>query len=302
MKYVFVLFLTVSFNGVTSAQNFEGISNINGVDLYIKTLGNGNPIIFLHGGPGLNHSYFLPQVSGLAKDHKLIFFDQRASGRSATVQDSTLMTLDKMTEDIEEIRKTFAKEKIIIIAHSWGGLLAMKYAMKYPNNLRSLILVSSVSPKAHEYESETAATVKSRMTREDSVARAAVLASEGFKAGKGEAYEKLLKLAFKTTFHDKALVDNLNLAIDDNFAIKRRALFMLSNELSNYDLYPGLRSIKVPVLIVHGESDATPKALSQSIASTISNSNLVIMKNAGHFPFVEQPEAFTKVILEFTRP
>jgi proline iminopeptidase len=299
LKHSLVLAICISLLGPASAQEFQGLKTINGVDLFVTTMGDGTPIIFLHGGPGLNHSYFLPHVTELANAHKLIFFDQRASGQSAAVQDSASMTLDKMTDDIEEIRKTFANGQVIIIAHSWGGLLGMKYASKYPSQLRSLILVSSVSPKVNEYASETAATIKTRTTREDSVERSAIITSEAFKSGKGVAYEKLLKLALKPSFHDKNLIDTLNLAIDDNFASKRRSLFLLARELSDYDLYPGLRSIKVPVLVVRGESDATPLALSQKIQSAIPNSQLVVMKNAGHFPFVEQPKEFARVVLEF---
>jgi proline iminopeptidase len=280
-------------------QDLEGLLHINGTDLQVKTIGEGPAIIVLHGGPGLNYSYFLPQITDLARSHKVILFDQRACGKSSANLDSTQMTLEAMVDDIDHIRKHFGYDKVSVLGHSWGGLLAMKYAIKYPSHLQRLVLVSTVSPQAGEFAAETNKAIMSRMTKADSVARNAVMQSEAFKAGRGEAYENLFKLSFKATFHNPALIDSMNLHIDDDFAIKRTKLFLLAKDLGAVDLYPELHNIKAPVLIIHGDGDSTPKALPLKIQSSIPGSQLITIRDAGHFPFVEKRAEFGRAVLGF---
>jgi proline iminopeptidase len=283
------------------SQDTEGLLPINGTELQVKTVGSGTPIIVIHGGPGLNYSYFLPQLANLSKKHRLIFFDQRASGRSSADLDSTQMTLEMMVDDIDYIRRHFGYDKVTVLGHSWGGLLAMKYAIRHPAHLQSLILVSTVSPMAGEFVPESAKAARSRTTKADSAARAAILRSDEFKTGTGAAFAKFLKLTFKSAFHDPAFVDSLNLELDDDFNIKRKKLNYLSKEVSSYDLYPDIAKIKAPVLIIHGAADTTPETLSVKIQKAIPKSKRVTIQKAGHFPFVERRSEFSDVVLKFVR-
>jgi len=285
----------------TYAQDFEGRLRINSTEIYVKSLGKGSPIIVLHGGPGLNHTYFLPQLADLAKSHRLIFFDQRASGKSSADLDSTQMTLDAMVDDIDAIRKHFKYEKVNLFAHSFGGLLAMKYAIKYPSHVRRVILVSSIAPAAGEFGTETQRAARSKTTKADSIAGVAIRQSDAFKAGSGTAIAQLLKLTFKPSFHDAAYVDSLTLHIDDDFMIKRKTMFLLVKELNSYNIYSELSSIKAPVLIIHGASDTTPEALPVKIQQAIPGSNQVTMKRAGHWAFVESRKEFNELVIGFLR-
>src|SRR6478609_303987 len=105
-----------------TSQDLEKLLKVNGTTLYVKVLGKGSPIIVVHGGPGLNHSYFLPHLNSLAATHQLIFYDQRACGKSSVDLDSTQMNLDWFVRDIEGIRKELKLGKVTILAHSWGGI------------------------------------------------------------------------------------------------------------------------------------------------------------------------------------
>ena len=302
MRFAIMLsLLFMFFANSANGQDFEGQKRINGTDLQVKIIGKGSPVIVLHGGPGLNYSYLIPQLMDLSRKHKLIFFDQRASGRSSAKLDSSQMSLDVMVDDIDAIRTELGYKEVTVLGHSWGGLLAMKYAIKYPQHLERLILVSTVSPLAREFEAETVAVVKARTTKEDSILRSVTLNSDAFKAGKGSAYQTILKLSFRPSFYDKKFLDSLNLVIDDDFALKRNSLFMLAKDLDAYDLYKDIKSIRKPVLIIHGDHDAVPVDLSKKIQGAIPNSRLVVIKNAGHFPFVEQRPVFARTILDFMR-
>jgi proline iminopeptidase len=301
MKPLLTLALVVILDSRTHSQDTESFLPINGTELRVKTLGNGSPIIVLHGGPGLNYSYFLPQISDLAKRHRVILFDQRASGKSSADLDSTQMTLDMMTDDIDAIRKHFKYEKVNILAHSFGGLLAMKYAIKYPLHLDRMILVSSIAPKAGEFGTEVQRATRKKITKADSLAGVAIRQSDDFKAGKGDAVAKLLMLTFKPGFHHPAYADSVNLVIDDDFMTKRKTMFLLMNELNSYDLYPELSKIKAPTLIIHGASDTTPEALSIKMQQAIKGSKRVTIERAGHWAFVERRSEFSSVVLKFVR-
>ena len=144
---LFSLSLVLAFTSGCENRNTvyfeEGTKKVNGAELYYKIMGSGEPIVILHGGPGLEHTYFLPQMGELAKNYKLIFYDQRTSGGSISSTDSSSITLGNFVEDLEGIRKAFDLDKMNLLGHSWGGMLAMFYATKYPENLNSLMLISS---------------------------------------------------------------------------------------------------------------------------------------------------------------
>jgi len=123
----------------------KGYKVINGVSHYYEVVGEGVPVVIVHGGPGLDHSYFLPQMKQLAKNYKLIFYDQRGMGKSSADFDGKQMTMDNLVEDLDGIRRAFGLEKMNLMGHSWGGLVSMFYAVKYPGRLQSLIL-SNTTP------------------------------------------------------------------------------------------------------------------------------------------------------------
>ena len=82
----------------------EGFIDAHGVLIYYKSLGNGPPLMVVHGGPGADHTYFLPYLLPLARTHRLIFIDERGSGRSQRLQDASLYTVENMVEDVEDVR------------------------------------------------------------------------------------------------------------------------------------------------------------------------------------------------------
>ena len=181
--------------GDRSPQIEEGFVTGEGVELYYKIIGEGEPILILHGGPGLDHSYFLPQMAGLGKDFKLIFFDQRFSGRSRADASATVSLAD-FVNDIEQIRKHLNLGQINLMAHSWGGLLGMAYALEHGESLKSLILVNTVAASS-ELQQEARVLFMSRFTEADSLARAAVMESEAFKKQVTGAFEDLFSYQFQ---------------------------------------------------------------------------------------------------------
>lgn len=300
MNFLFVI-LSLFIAELSVAQYKDTLLPINGTSLFIREIGKGSPIIVVHGGPGLNHSYFLPHLNSLATKYRLIFYDQRACGNSSGNIDSAQMSLSLFVEDIEEIRKSLKLGKIGILAHSWGGLVAMNYASKYSNNLSALILSNSVSPKFGEFEKETNQRLKLRIPIEDSILRSDILQSADFKSGDLQAYTNLFKLSFKPSFYYSSSLEKMQLILPDDFLAKRKALFFMTKELSTYDFYDNLKTISCPVLVIHGGYDGMPLELSKKIHNHIANSRLIIIKDAGHFPFIDQPKKYSAVVGVFLK-
>ena len=164
----------------------EGFVDANGVMIYYKILGRGEPLMIVHGGPGASHDYFLPYLLPLARRHKLIFIDERGSGRSQKLEDPAGYTIANMAEDVESVRQALGLGKINLLGHSYGGALAQAYALKYQSNLSHLILGSTWS--STKAMNEVFVRMKQNMTNElrDRIAK---LEAAGL-FGHGKDYEK----------------------------------------------------------------------------------------------------------------
>src|ERR1051325_11154051 len=118
----------------------EGYIDAKGILIYYQTIGQGAPLMIVHGGPGASHDYLMPYLLPLARGNKLIFIDERGSGRSEKLQDAAQYTVENMVEDVESVRQALHLGKISLLGHSYGGVLAQAYAFKYQQNLPHLIL------------------------------------------------------------------------------------------------------------------------------------------------------------------
>lgn len=294
------------FAGLISCQkqgseikNEEGFQVINGSEVYYKIIGSGPPMIVIHGGPVLDHSYLLPHFEALAQDHQLIFYDQRACGKSSVEVDSATMSIAGFTDDIEQLRQALHLEKVDLLGHSWGGLLAMHYALKYPAHLNHLIL-SNAMPASTEVWQQEEARLATRITAEDSLKRVGIMSSPEMQQGSAKAIKKLMLLSFKPQFHNKALLDSLNLYIPDDFMARSAKFSYLGKDLTQFDLYDDLKKVNVPTLIIYGSDEPAATLSGKRLQETISGSRLVIIEESGHFPFVEQPDKYFKAINSFT--
>src|ERR1700691_75198 len=106
----------------------SGYVDANGVLIYYVEFGKGAPLMVLHGGPGADHTYFLPWLLPLARTHRLIFIDERGSGQSERLQDVSKYTIENMADDVEAVRVALGLGKIDLLGHSCGGVLAEAYA------------------------------------------------------------------------------------------------------------------------------------------------------------------------------
>lgn len=276
----------------------EGLKKINNVNLYYKVMGKGTPIVILHGGPGLDHTYLLPQMGKLSKNYQLIFYDQRASGGSSGNADSISITMDNFIQDLEGIRKAFNLGKMNLLGHSFGGLLAMYYSIKYPDNLNSLILLNTAGASREFIDKP--GNPKCKMSPEDRDALKTLMESDAFLNFTTDGMEKFFRLNFKKNFYDKSLLGSLNLSLNENTAKHVPYInSILLNSLGNFDIHYQLKAIKCITLIIHSEYDPVRLELIERIQNNISNSKLVVLEKCGHFPFIESQEKLFSILEDF---
>ena len=292
--------VTISACGKPSAEppTEAGLLRINGTELYVKRIGSGEPIIVVHGGPMLEHGYLLPHLSSLADTYELIFYDQRLSGRSAPQVDSASVRIATFVDDIEEIRLSLALERIHLVGHSWGGLLAMHYALKYQENLQSLVLLNSMSASSEIWQEEERLLAQ-RFTAADSVERQAIRETDAFANQEPEAIAQLLRLSFRLQFHDTSMANELQLYVPEDYSDRSMQFGYMMVDLMDFDLHDDLTAVTVPTLILYGSAEPATELSGAMLRERMPNSEWVVIENAGHFPFIEQPAAFTDAVRRF---
>jgi proline iminopeptidase len=294
------LLLSIAFGGVAcgTAEIEEGLLPINGTELFVNRMGSGEPIVVVHGGPVLEHGYLLPHLAELAEFNELIYYDQRLSGRSAPTVDSSSVRMATFVEDIEALRVRLDLGRIHLMAHSWGGLIAQHYAVAYGENLRSLILLNSMSASSRLWQDEEVALAQ-RDTPADSAARQGILDSEAFAAREPEAIAELLRVSFRPQFYDPSFTHQLVLYVPDDYTERSRQFGYMMVDLTEYDLHDALGDVTAPTLLVYGSDEPGAALGGAALHEALQYSTLVSIGNAGHFPFIEQPEEFFNQIRMF---
>ena len=290
----------------------EGYVDAHGVLIYYVAFGDGSPLVVVHGGPGANHDYFLPWLLPLARAHRLIFIDERGSGRSQRLQDASLYTVEAMVEDVEDLRVALNLGKISLLGHSYGGVLAQAYALKYQQNLTHLIL-NSTFPSTRQMN-EVLAREKAQMPPAK-LARLNQLEQAGL-FGKGEAWEhgrypaEYATLAWGPGYFPFLYGARPDSTYDPatgaptNWELYRamwgeHGEFVIDGNLKSVEYVDRLPSIHVPTLILAGDHDECDPSLSREMHEKIAGSQLVILPNSGHMNFVDQPDLWQQAVEGF---
>ncbi len=291
---------TVAALAQAEVKEWEGMKEVNGTKLYCKVIGEGEPLLIIHGGPTWNHEYFLPHLMPLAHAYKLIFFDQRAAGKSAMV-DSNEMSWGTMVEDIDGVRQAFGLDSVNILAHSWGCKLALLYAMEHPDRVKKMVLSDPIV-MSHGFDSLQSALMASKVTSEDKQQFKELTHSEKFMKGDLGVIKELMMLNFKSGFYDTANMKFLELHLPDNFLqssmVSMKGL-MSDNKAYDKNYYPLMPELKMPVLIIHGMADNIVLQADQKLQQSLGNAQLVLFNKSGHFPFIEENDKFNKAVIGF---
>jgi proline iminopeptidase len=292
----------------------EGFVDANGVMIYYKTFGRGAPLVILHGGPGNSHDYFLPYLLPLARHNRVVFIDERGSGRSQKLENVKAYTVENMVEDTEAVRQALGLGQINLLGHSYGGVVAQAYALKYQKNLSHLVLASTFSSTRAMNEvfvhmkEKMAPDLRDRINRME----AAGLYGHGKDYEKNRYTDDYMRAAwgegyFPYVYHNRPDPSYEPVAANATAWDLYREMwgehgeFVIDGNLKSAEYTNRLATIKVPTLVLVGENDEIEPSLSRMMQGKIAGSKLVILPKSGHMTFVDQPEMFLKAVGDFVR-
>jgi proline iminopeptidase len=283
----------------------EGYLPLEHAQLYYRTIGQGQPIMLLHGGPSFDHHYLLPDMDRLADTFRLISYDQRGRGKSAGKVDPAEVSIPSEIDDLERVRAYFQLEQVALLGHSWGGLLAMEYALRHPERVSHLVLLNT-APASHadcvlfEQERDGHAPEDAALVRELESSPAYV---EGDLAARAAANRVYFRATLRSPELLDRLIEHLQTGWTKEDVLKARAigtrLWGETYESTGYDLLPKLTGLHIPTLVLHGDYDFVPVACAAHIAEAIPDARLVVLQDCGHFSYLERPDAVRKTLREF---
>jgi proline iminopeptidase len=294
MRFGFtILFYFLYF--ISFAQKTYDIS-INNSNIHITTYGQGEPILIINGGPGMNSEGFKSLAKELGKNNLAILYDQRGTGKSTVSEiNSETMTMDLMIDDIETIRNHFNFKQWIVLGHSFGGMLASYYVKKHPNRIQALILSGS---GGYDLSITRNLNLLSRLnqTETDSLNYWNRQISQGDTTYQAR-YNRGKYLAPAYVYNKKHVPIVAERLTQGNLTIN--GLIWQNIRAINFNCTEAYKEFKQPVLIIQGKQDVMDVAIAESAHMLLSNSELVIIDECVHYGWLDQPEIFYSVIEKF---
>jgi proline iminopeptidase len=267
-----------------SAATFQ---SDDGVTLYYDVIGKGEPVVLLSGGPGFSPEYLRPVADALATKHSLVLFHQRGTGKSALAKyDGSVLELKKLVADLEALRRELKQEKLTLAGHSFGGILSMMYARAHPDRIRALALIDSGGPTLQSVPKFNA-NLEARFSDEEKLKIKEWSDPERKKTDHKRAVLEITKAKTPAYFADRSKAQLLIDSMNDQW-FNDAVFWGVVMQMAALDLRAGLEKVKAPVIVIHGKQD--PLESADEVHATFPGSRLVLIENAGHFPWLEQPE------------
>lgn len=265
--------------------------------LYVREIGTGRPVVVLHGGPDFDHSYLIPELDRLAESCRLVYYDQRGRGRSAAGVRAEDVSIQSEVADLDKIREHLERASMAVLGHSWGGVLAMEYALRHPQRVSHLILMNA-APASYQEAQHFRAQLRAARPPSDVETMQVITSSPAYQAGDLNAEADYYRIHFRPTVPRPADLEQILGRLRQHFtpgtvllarAIERR-LYEQTWLSGDYDLIPRLRHLDVPTLVLHADRDFVPVDMAARIATAIHGSRFVVLTGTGHFSYLEQPD------------
>lgn len=260
------------------------------------------PLICLHGGPGATHDYFGSLEAFATSGRRVVLYDQLGWGNSSHPHDPSLWTIDLFVEELDAIRHALGLERVHILGHSWGGMLAMAYALTQPKGLASLILADTTASASQwaieavrlvgELPLETQQTIQAHeaagTTDSPEYQDAMKVFSRRHAGGHIDPKPEWVKQAFKKIETNEPYL-----------TMWGPSEFCVTGTLKDWDVTERLGEICTPTLVLCGHYDEATPALAETIHRGIHGSEMVIFEHSAHFPHIEETERFLEVLTQF---
>ncbi|MGI8618233.1 MAG: alpha/beta fold hydrolase [Gemmatimonadaceae bacterium] len=277
----------------------NGYTTTSSVPLYWASYGpeGVSPLLMLHGGPGASHEYLLPQMLELANNRELIFYDQRGGGLSRH-DDEGPITWQIQVDDLGTVVREFSLGPLSIVGYSWGGLLAVLYAIeaaagRAPIEPARMILIDP-APVTRRHREEFEAEFNRRQQDQEIRGMREQLTASGMQEMDRETYrQRAFELSVAGYFADPARAGDLT-----PFRVIGKVQKSIWDSLGDYDLRAELANVRCPALVVHGSDDPIPAHSSREIAAAL-GARFVLLDGSGHVPYVEQPDQLFPALVNF---
>ncbi len=257
------------------------------------------PLLALHGGPGVPHDY-IENLADLASDtRRVILYDQLGCGRSDQPDDASLWRVDRFVEELGIVRRELGLDQVHLLGQSWGGMLAIEYALTQPQGLIGLILASTLSSmpmwiaEANRLRNELPPEVQATLLRHET-------------AGTTDDPEYLQAMM---VFYERHVIrvvpmpDQVKRALDQvgqvYYTMNGPSEFHVTGVIKDWDRTDRLSEIHVPTLITSGRYDESTPRINEVLRNGIAGSEWVIFENSSHMAHIEEPELFLLTVQSF---
>jgi pimeloyl-ACP methyl ester carboxylesterase len=269
---------------------------IRDVSLNVKIMGQGYPLVFMHGGPGAD-LYTLMSFRPLADQFTLVFYDHRGNGRSTGAPVES-MNFENLTADADALRQALGFDKWAVLGHSFGGYVALEYALRYPNSLSHLLLVDTGGDHRWSQEKAPEELAKRGFSPET------VNLARRFFNGQiepREMFPALMKMGNAYNPHTGLRQMPHLLVTGLQTKLRPEALiYSATHFLKDWTVMDRLGEINVPTLVMAGRDDFIyPPEHQQELVARIPNARLVLIDRAGHNPHDEQPAQTIRAVRDF---
>lgn len=308
MKALILILLAVL---TTQAQTDGYFETPDKVKIFYKIEGKGtDTLVVVHGGPGNSLESIRPDMEPLAKNRRVIYYDQRGQGKSDLVKDGTRLGYKNHVADLEALRAHFKLDKISLLGNSWGGLLISLYAIEYPDRIERLVLDVPAAPLSdllQDMEDELSRRLVV-LYKEDGARKVRIATREDnwIKAKDPLKHCRETYYAILAAYsHDLRPLDKLGYKGDlcaggvESVRYQRTANAHVWRSLGNFNIVAQLAAVKAPVLVIHGASDVVRLRGSEFYASGYPNARLIVIPNAGHLAHIETPNMFFPAVETF---
>lgn len=287
----------------------SGFTRTTDVPLYWCSYGiSGGPrVLLLHGGPGAQHDYLLPQMLRVAgpsgaERRELLFYDQRGGGRSR-VEDRARegdLGWESHVLDLERVIAELGARPLVLLGYSWGGLLALLFVREALEGrvgpIPEQLLLIDPAPVTRAYRAQFEAEFARRQNGPEIQSMRVELATSGLRDRDPDGYrQRAFELSVAGYFANPRAAHDLT-----PFRVTGRVQQAVWDSLGDYDLLADgrLRALDRPTLVVHGRQDPIPLASSEACARAL-GARMVVLDQCGHVPYVEQPDALFTAIEQF---
>jgi proline iminopeptidase len=284
--------LAVSAGSCSTVDVRMGVGKGDGVRLSYRVVGQGEPLVVIHDGPGYEKTMMYEGFDSLAERMKVIYYDQRGCGDSEPLSPLTPVGIADNVNDLEALRTYLHLGKISIAAHGWGAIIALEYARKFTMNVDSVILITPISPFAPDERFES---ILERLPKVERDHMSETLKHPLYTTL--DKREQVMRRVIPHLFHRKEAANGFNLT---DLKISPDVNIRLGGELKSLDMFSVLDDVAVPVLVIIGRHDISTTVRDQmAYVDGINTASVIVFNGSGHFPFLEEPDIFANVATEY---